>query len=110
MEPNEFLFLILPLGSLTFILVFAVLFLARREEAMQDIELQELRDLFRSGLVDREAFERMRNRLKEERIFGEELEKLQALLRDNTIDQDRYERLRKLLEMAFKERLERLNS
>lgn len=93
MEPSEFLFLVLPLGALIVILVSVVLYLARKEESMHDKELETLETLSEmvlTGILDKRNFASV----------------LQGLLHDKIIDQDAYERLGKLLEGAFKERVE----
>ena len=57
---------------------------------MHDKELETLSELLMSGILDKENLTLA----------------LQALFHDKIIDQDAYERLRKLLEVAFKERVE----
>ena len=108
MEPTYFYFFVLPLGILIVILVSMVLYLAEKKESLYDKELKKLRVMLRSGTIDKETFERMRNRLKEEIIFAEELEGLNTLLHDKVIDQDTYVQLRELLEKAFRQRLKGL--
>lgn len=108
MEPVDFYRFVLPLGVMIILLVSVVLYIAKREEP--DEELERLRRQLRSGMIDKKAFERMRNRLKLERIFAEELEKLKKMLQKKAIDQDHYARLRKLLEMSFTKRLEGLDA
>lgn len=110
MEPIYFNVIVLPLAVLIVILVSLVLYLAGKEEGKSDEELEKLRMQLRSGIIDKKTFERMRNRRKQEKIFGDELEKLQTLLRDKIIDDDTYVRLRKLLEMVFTKRLAELNA
>jgi hypothetical protein len=105
MEPAYFYFFVLPLGILIVILVSMVLYLAEKEESLYDKELKKLRVMLRSGTIDKETFERMRNRLKEEIIFAGELEGLNTLLHDKVIDQDTYVQLRELLEKAFRQRV-----
>jgi len=109
MEPTYFYFFVLPLGVLIVILVSLVLYLAgKKEESLYDKELKKLRVMLRSGTIDKETFERMRNRLKEELIFAEELERLYTLLADKKIDQDTYMQLRELLGKAFRQRVKGL--
>jgi len=108
MEPTYFYFFVLPLGVLIVILVSMVLYLGGKEESLYDKEMKKLRMMLRSGTIDKETFERMRNRLKEELIFAEELESLHTLLHDKVIDQDTYVQLRELLEKAFRQRVKRL--
>lgn len=108
MEPVDFYRFVLPLGVMIVLLASMVLYIARKEEP--DEELEGLRKQLRSGTIDRKTYERMRNRLKYEKIFAEELEKLETMLQRKTIDQDHYTRLRKVLEMTFTKRLEGLDA
>lgn len=85
MDPNEFLFLILPLAALVAILVAVVLYLARKEDTIQDKELETLNELMRTGEVDKENFSMA----------------LQNLVNNKVIDKDSCERLRKLLEKSL---------
>ena len=87
MDPNEFLFLILPLAALVAILVVVVFYLARKEDTMQHKEVETLNELMRTGEVNKENFSAA----------------LQGLVRDKIIDEDSCERLRKLLEESFTE-------
>ncbi len=87
MDPNEFLFLILPLAALVAILVVVVFYLARKEDTMQHKEVETLNELMRTGEVNKENFSAA----------------LQGLVRDKIIDEDSCERLRKLLEDSFNE-------
>jgi hypothetical protein len=87
MDPNEFLFLILPLAALIAILVVAVFYLAKKEDTMRHKEVETLNELMRTGAVDKENFSTA----------------LQGLVRDKIIDEDSCERLRKLLEDSFNE-------
>jgi len=87
MDPNEFLFLILPLASLVTILVVVVLYLARKEDTIQHKELETLNELMRTGEVDKENFSMA----------------LQDLVSKKIIDENSCERLRKLLEDSFNE-------
>ena len=108
MEPFDFYFFVLPLGVLIAFLVSMILYIGKKEEP--DEELERLRMQMRSGMIDKKTFERMRNRLKLEKIFAEEVEKLEKMLQEKVIDQDTFARLRKLLEMSFTKRLEGLNA
>ena len=85
MDPNEFFFLILPLAALVAILVAVVLYLARKEDTIQDKELETLNELMRTGEIDKENFS----------------EALQDLVSKKVIDKNSYERLRKLLEKSL---------
>jgi uncharacterized protein YpmS len=87
MDPNEFLFLILPLAALIAILVVAVFYLAKKEDTMQHKEVETLNELMHTGTVNKENFSAA----------------LQGLVRDKIIDKDSSERLRKLLEDSFNE-------
>jgi len=87
MDPNEFLFLILPLAALVTILVVVVLYLAKKEDTMQHKEVETLNELMLTGAVDKENFSAA----------------LQGLVRNKLIDKDSCERLRKLLEDSFNE-------
>lgn len=87
MDPNEFLFLIMPLAALVAILVVVVFYLARKEDTMQHKEVETLNELMRTGEVNKENFSAA----------------LQGLVRDKIIDEDSCERLRKLLEESFTE-------
>lgn len=108
MEPHTFYFVVLPLAALIAVLVSLVLYHARKEDGLQERELEKLEVMFRSGTLDQKTFERMRNRLKEETIFAKELETLYTLLHDKIIDQDAYMKLRELLEKSFRQRIDRL--
>ena len=85
MDPSEFFFLILPLAALVAILVAAVLYLARKENTIQNKELETLHELTRTGEIDKENFSMA----------------LQDLVNKKVIDKDSCERLRKLLEKAL---------
>jgi len=87
MDPNEFLFLILPLAALVTILVVVVFYLARKEDTMRHKEVETLNELMRTGTVDKENFSTA----------------LQGLVRDKLIDKTSFERLGKLLEDSFNE-------
>ena len=87
MDPNEFLFLILPLAALIAILVVAVFYLAKKEDTMQQKEVETLDELMLTGAVNKENFSAA----------------LQGLVRNKLIDKDSCERLRKLLEDSFNE-------
>jgi hypothetical protein len=87
MDPNEFLFLILPLAALIAILVVAVFYLAKKEDIMRQKEVETLNELMRTGAVNKENFSAA----------------LQGLVRNKIIDEDSCERLRKLLEESFNE-------
>ena len=87
MDPNEFLFLILPLAALVAILVVVVFYLARKEENVRHKEVETLNELMLTGAVDKENFSAA----------------LQGLVRDKIIDEDSCKRLRKLLQDSFNE-------
>jgi len=87
MDPNEFLFLILPLAALVTILVVVVFYLAIKEDNVRHKEVETLNELMRTGAVDKENFSAA----------------LQGLVRDKIINEDSCERLRKLLEESFNE-------
>ena len=108
MEPTNFYFFVLPLAVLIVFLVSLVLYLGRKDESLYDRELKKLRMMLMAGTIDMKTFERMRNRLKEESIFAAELESLYVLLNDKIIDQNAYAQLRRLLEKAFRKRVDAL--
>ena len=108
MEPTYFYSFVLPLGVLIVILVSLVLYIARKEENLYDRESKRLRIMLRSGTIDKETFERMRNRVKEEIIFAEESQRLYTLLQKKKIDQDTYVQLNGLLEKNFHQRVKEL--
>jgi hypothetical protein len=85
MDPNEFLFLILPLAALIVILVIVVLYTAGKEDTMQNKEVETLNELMHTGTVDKENFSAA----------------LQGLVRNKLIDKTSFERLGKLLEDSF---------
>jgi len=87
MDPNEFLFLILPLAALVTILVVVVFYLARKEDTMRNKEVETLNELMLTGTVDKENFSAA----------------LQGLVHNKLIDKASCERLRKLLEDSFNE-------
>ncbi len=87
MDPNEFLFLLLPLAALVAILVVVVFYLAIKEDNVRHKEVETLNELMRTGAVDKENFSAA----------------LQGLVRDKIINEDSCERLRKLLEESFNE-------
>ena len=87
MDPNEFLFLILPLAALVTILVIVVFYLARKEDTMRHKEVETLNELMHTGTVDKENFSAA----------------LQGLVRNKLIDKTSFERLGKLLEDSFNE-------
>ena len=80
MDPNEFLFLILPLAALVPILVVVVFHLARKEDITQHKEAEMLNELMRTGTVDKENSAA-----------------LQGLVHNKLIDKDSCERLRNCL-------------
>jgi hypothetical protein len=87
MDPNEFLFLILPLAAMVTILVVVVLYLARKEDTMRHKEVETLNELMRTGTVNKENFSAA----------------LQGLVSNKLIDKNSCERLRKMLEDSFNE-------
>jgi hypothetical protein len=87
MDPNEFLFLILPLAALVTILVIVVFYLARKEDTMRHKEVETLNELMHTGTVDKENFSAA----------------LQGLVRNKLIDKTSFDRLGKLLEDSFNE-------
>jgi Glu-tRNA(Gln) amidotransferase subunit E-like FAD-binding protein len=87
MDPNEFLFLILPLAAMVTILVVVVLYLARKEDTVRHKEVETLNELMRTGTVNKENFSAA----------------LQGLVSNKLIDKNSCERLRKMLEDSFNE-------
>ena len=85
MDPNEFLFLILPLAALIAILVVIVIYLAKKENTIKHRELETLNELMRTGEVDKENYSMV----------------LQDLVAKKVIDEKSRERLRKLLEKTL---------
>ena len=85
MDPNEFLYLILPLASLVVILVAVVFYLARKEHTIHHKELETLNELMRTGEVDKENYS----------------EVLQDLVGKKVIDEKSRKRLKKLLERSL---------
>jgi hypothetical protein len=86
-----------------------VLYKSRKEEDDYENELKKLRQLLFSGKLDKKNFILLRNRLKHEKHFNRESEKLLSLLSDQKIDQGTYVRLRQVLEVSFRDRLDKLN-
>lgn len=87
MDPNEFLFLILPLATLVAILVIVVYRLATRDDSLRQKEMKTLNELIAAGELDGVNF----------------TEALQGLLNDKVIDKAAFERLGKLLQESFKD-------
>jgi hypothetical protein len=85
MDPNEFLFLVLPLASLVALLVAVVLYMAKRENTIPHKELETLNELMRTGEVDKENVSLV----------------LDGLVSKKVIDEKSRERLRKLLERSL---------
>jgi len=85
MDPNEFLFLILPLASLVLILVAIVLVMSRKEHNIHHKELETLNELMRTGELDKENYSDV----------------LQGLVSKRVIDEKARERMKKLLERAL---------
>ena len=85
MDPSEFFLLILPLATLVTILVAVVLYLGRKEDTIQNKELETLHELMRTGEIDKENFSMA----------------LQDLVSKKVIDKDSCERLKKLLEKSL---------
>jgi hypothetical protein len=85
MDPNEFLFLVLPLASLVALLVAVVFCMARRENTIHHKELETLNELMRTGEVDKENVSMV----------------LEGLVSKKVIDEKSRERLRKLLEKSL---------
>ncbi len=85
MDPNEFLFLILPLASLVLILVVIVFVMSRKEHNIHHKELETLNELMRTGELNKENFS----------------EVLQGLVSKRVIDEKARERMKKLLERAL---------
>jgi hypothetical protein len=86
MDPNEFFFLVLPLGVLIFMLVSLVVYFARKEETLYHRELEMVNALLLSGTLDKVNF----------------ASTLHNLLHDKKIDQHTYKRLGKLLDATYK--------
>ncbi|MFA5364268.1 MAG: hypothetical protein WC325_03700 [Candidatus Bathyarchaeia archaeon] len=108
MDPNYFLYLVLPLATLVVFLVGLVIYYANKEEDDYEKELKKLRKSLLSGKIDRQTFLRMRLRLKHEKVFNAESKKLVSLLSDDKIDNDTYVRLRQVLESTYRTRIEKL--
>ena len=85
MNPNEFLFLILPLASIVAILVAIVIYLAKKENTIKHRELETLNELMRGGEINKENFSRV----------------LEGLVIKKIIDEKSRERLRLLLEKSL---------
>ena len=85
MDPNEFLYLILPLASLVVILVAVVFYMARREPTIHHKELETLNELMRTGEVNKENYSDV----------------LQDLVSKKVIDEKSRQRLKKLLERSL---------
>jgi Glu-tRNA(Gln) amidotransferase subunit E-like FAD-binding protein len=85
MDPSEFFLLILPLAALVAILVAVVLYLAKKEDTVQNKEMETLHELMRTGEIDKENFSMA----------------LEGLVSKKVIDKDSCERLRKLLEKSL---------
>ena len=85
MDPNEFLFLVLPLAALVTVLVVVVLYLAKKEDTVRDQEVETLNELMQTGVLNKKNFYMM----------------LQDLVHNKLIDKDSCETLGKLLEESF---------
>ena len=87
MDPNEFLFLILPLTVLVVLLVVVVYRLAAKNDTVHYKELETLNELVQMGALDKDNYS----------------ETLQGLVSDKVIDKGSFERLGKLIEESFDE-------
>jgi hypothetical protein len=87
MDPNEFLFLILPLAALVTILVVVVLYLAKKEDTIRHKDVETLNELMQTGVLNKDNFYML----------------LQDLVRNKMIDEKSSEKLGKLLEESFNE-------
>jgi competence protein ComGC len=87
MDPNEFLFLILPLTVLVVLLVVIVYRLAVTNESVRTKEMETLNELMQMGALDKDNYS----------------ETLQGLVSDKVIDKGSFERLGKLIEESFEE-------
>ena len=87
MDPNEFLFLILPLAALVTVLVVVVLYLARKADTVRDKDVETLNELMQTGVLNKENFYMM----------------LQDLVHNKLIGKDSCETLGKLLAESFDE-------
>ena len=87
MDPNQFYFLILPLAILVVILVIMVVYYARKENRISNIEMQMIHELMRPGEFDKVKFSTT----------------LQSLFHKKLIDKKSYERMDNLLEEYFAE-------
>ena len=85
MDPNPFYFLILPLAVLVFTLVIVVVYYARKENNISQLEMQIVNELMRTGVVDKVKFSTA----------------LHGLVNDNLIDRNSFERIGKLFEDYF---------
>ena len=85
MDPNEFLFLTLPLASLVLILVAIVVVMSRKEHNIHYRELETLNELMRTGELDKDNLSDV----------------LQGLVSKRVIDEKARERMKKLLERAL---------
>jgi hypothetical protein len=87
MDPNEFLFLILPLAALIAVLVAVVFYLTGKEDNIRQKEVETLNDLMQTGVLNKDNFYML----------------LQDLVRNKMIDENSSEKLGKLLEESFDE-------
>ena len=85
MDPNEFLFLILPLASLVILLVAIVLFMAKREPFIHHNELETLNELMRTGEVDKENYSEVLQDLVSKKIINEKSRKLMKKLLEKSL-------------------------
>jgi len=87
MDPNEFLFLILPLAALIAVLVAVVFYLTGKEDNIRQKEVETLNDLMQTGVLNKDNVYML----------------LQDLVRNKMIDENSSEKLGKLLEESFDE-------
>jgi hypothetical protein len=94
MEPSDFYFLVLPLAGLIALLVFIVVYNARREER----QTKKFEKLMRKY---------MKEKKKQRELFNKQLEILDTQLHNKTIDKNTYARFKKMLEINFTKRTEK---
>jgi hypothetical protein len=87
MDPNEFLFLILPLAALIASLLAVVFYLTRKEDTIRQKEAETLNELMQTGVLNKDNFYML----------------LQDLVRNRMIDENSSEKLGKLFEESFNE-------
>ena len=110
MESTDLMYAILSLATIIFILISVIVYRSKKTvESDYDKEMKKLRQLLLKGKLDRKSFLHIRDNLKVEDLFGDETQRLDNMLEQKSIDSETHNRMKKILNMAFNEKMEKVN-